>query len=375
MSEESTMKALIVLGWSSFQSGKGMKRGAPKSDYIQEHLEEKFGVEAHVTLHLESSWKPLVSRHGLHFLDSICRVPKLVLCMWSAALNNRASSGQKFDSKLRGIWSQARIEFWTKHIISNEYVFVAGQILTNEEIAAAELVGIPSVELPHGVFDEETALWYLSAKPSIFAIWPNQDAFALKKRGLVPVAIPLPPIVEQKRSPFGSRQLLVCLTWGVIDSVDGLGGIPRGLWSQLHALESQFPDIRFRLHPVFPPAKRRRLERFLRREYPKAQVSPRSRSLEEDLSDCKVVMLDRSSVWVEAIQRGIPVLTTSLETFIRAKKFEQTLVIGGTRIAFLPNDLDSLDKILSNDAKGEVCHSWSEFDSLLQATVFGSQVD
>lgn len=369
------MKALIVLGWSAFQSGKGMKRGAPKSDYIQEHLEEMFGVETHVTLHLESSWKPLVSRHGLHFLDSIRRLPKLALCLCSAALKNRETSGQKFDSKLRGIWSQARVEFWMKHLLSNEYVFVAGQILTNEEIAAAEIVGIPTVELQHGVFDDETALWFLSTKPSIFAIWPNQDAVALKQRGLVPVTIPLPPIVEQKRSPGGTSHLLVCLTWGVSDSVDGLGGIPRDLWSQVHALENQFPDIRFRLHPVFPPAKRRRLERFLRRAYPKAQVSPRSRSLEDDLYDCKVVMLDSSSVWVDAIQRGIPVLTTSLETFTRAKNFEQTFVIGGTRIAFLPNDLGCLDKILSDDAKGELGRSWSEFDNLLETKVFRSQVD
>ena len=68
-------KALLILGLSAFQSGKGLHKLSPKSDYIQQHVEEVLAINFDVTLHLESSWKPLVSRYGLHFSESIRRLP------------------------------------------------------------------------------------------------------------------------------------------------------------------------------------------------------------------------------------------------------------------------------------------------------------
>ena len=252
---------------------------------------------------------------------------------------------------------------------------MAGLILTNEEIAAAHALGIPTIEFQHGVFEEETALWYLNVKPSVLAIWPNQDVVKLRRNGFTTVTLPFPPADEQNRAQADRSELLVCLTWGLEDSVDGFGGIPRNLWDELRTLATSFRNIRFRLHPVFPHAKRRKLEQFLRREYPGATVSSRKRSLEEDLTECQAVLIDRSSVWLDALRRGLRVFITSSEIFIKAKKFEKSFTGGATLITLLPREIEKFDSVSQFDASAFDGQSWEEFDSLIRKKVLDSQSD
>lgn len=368
-------KALLLLGWSAFQSGKGLHKVSPKSDYIQKHFEEVLGIDFDVTLHIESSWKPLVSRYGLHFLESIRRLPSLFLYLLVFFARALVKDGHIFGVGLRGVWSQARLEFWKRHFYRNEYAFVAGLILTNEEIAAARALGIPTIEFQHGVFEDETALWYLNVKPTMIAIWPNQDAVTLRRNGFTTVTLPFPPVGEQNRAKVDRSELLVCLTWGLEDSVDGLGGIPRNLWHQLRTLEASFQNIRFRLHPVFPPGKRRKLEQFLRREYSGANISSRKRSLEEDLDECDTVLIERSSVWLDALRRGLRVFISSSEIFIKAKKFEMSFMSGSELITLLPPEIDKFDSIPVSEASSIDGQSWEEFDSYIRKIVVNPQSD
>lgn len=365
-------KALLLVGWSAFQAGTKFQKESPKSDYVQEHLEDVLGLSFDVALHLESSWKPWASRHGLHFLRSVQRLPLLALCVFVAVFTVNTVQIQTSLSGLRRVWSRIRFEFWRRHYERNQYAFVAGLILTNEEIAAADALGIPTIELQHGVFDEDTALWYLNVKPKVVAIWPNQDGFALMRKGLTPVTLPFPPAQARTIREVERQELLVCLTWGLADSIDGFGAIPLGLWSELRSLEPKFNHLRFRLHPVFPRARRRKLERFLRHEYPNASVSSSERSLEEDLGGCEAVLLDRSSVWLDALRRGLAVLTTSKETFVKATEFQKTLMSGSMSIAFLPGEAGALETVLSADAGKVVDQSWDAFDGLIREILIGS---
>ena len=373
--KEAPSRALLLVGWSAFQTGTKFQKGSPKSDYVQQHLEDELGIGFDVSLHLESSWKPWASRHGLHLLMSIQRLPLLALCVFVSILKVNWIQVQRPIQGLRKVWSQIRFEFWRRYFQRNQYAFVAGLILTNEEIAAADDLGIVTIELQHGVFDEETFLWYLDVKPKVVAIWPNQDGFALMRKGLTPVTVPFPPASARTIHEVERRALLVCLTWGLAESIDGFGAVPKGLWSELRSLEPRFHRIRFRLHPVFPKARRRKLERFLRREYPDANVSSSERSLEEDLSDCDAVLLDRSSVWLDALRKGLPVLTTSRETLVKATEFQKTSMSGATKIAILPSEIGSLEPYLSSDAGEDVSQSWDDFDSLIKEILLGSPTD
>ena len=292
---------------------------ANKAHSVINYLESQSDAAVVLLPHIESGRLPKNAyggdAKGTHRLLQLRALQKLALLVFLDFFQR----GWPKLQQLRASWLEARRLTWQSYFDDIRPDTVLGIGLTEAEIIAARSHDIRTIEIQHGVFfEEKVEKYWPRIRPDYFCAWDLATERELKESRIKVIRIPYPVESRSRTSP-GGHGVLVPLSWGKEpDASEGpfLGAMPHQL-SQL--LASEFVDssnLIFRAHPVFPKKKLFKLERTLKKRFPGCQVrTPNHESFAEYLDLGFVILLHESSSWVEALQKSLPVITTSSVTF------------------------------------------------------------
>jgi hypothetical protein len=273
-----------------------------------------------------------------------------------------------FITNLRVIWSETRKHFWINELNRLAIDLLIGSNLTNEEVAAAKLLKIPTIEIQHGVFPpEEISLCWPNQKPDFMCLWHFIDPSVLEGSGILPCGIPHPysMISSLDASPKDEKQILVALTWGQKNCFDPFGTFPWSLVEAVRELQGSH-SIVFRPHPVFPKKRVSQLRRFLEENFAGAKIQDSSAvSLENALSESRACLCDMTSVAIDAVLLNCKVIVTDLSTFSLASDVALRSSSGEV-ILYEEFNLDWLNRseYAKRESPRQEMLDWSSFDNL-----------
>jgi hypothetical protein len=223
-------------------------------------------------------------------------------------------------SKLGRITFRQRIRFaywgYLFSRIKPKLIFGVGmdQIL----IASANLQGIKTVEVMHGLFTQ----WRLpfsftinegDFKPDLFLSWHEDFTKMVAELGVKARTIGYPNLLarglKSEKREERSEISLVTLNWGLKDSVDPFGVMSYELHQYLTNLK--MTKLRFRMHPIVCQSRRETLgvSDWIQLEFPGSEISlPYEESLWEALANCSNHITHESSTFFEASLVGVPTL-------------------------------------------------------------------
>lgn len=373
------LRVLFLLGSGDFQREVEGFHEAVKAHHVLAYLAERPNTTLMVRHHVES--KPLPKNpYGSAPTSSHKFLNSSPLALFSEIAKSVvvAREMKSLDSA-RQIWSQARLRFWSKLFERSRVDIVMGIGLTREEVRAAAINNISTIEIQHGAFGESAVNFYWPEDaPDFFGIWLTTNPDLLLGSRIEPLVIPFPDLDEVKK--FGAEEkILIPLSWGEewIDSSDQFdGAMPRTLFNVLSINSHLASQFVFRSHPVFPRKMLPRLRRQILRKFPGAIFEiASSQRIEKFLGGGKVVLVSDSTVWMEALRSGIPVLTVSEATASRMRDF--VLATGCGRFLKLePNaDLGSvLDELRdpigwsTREVPKASLADWSDLERILESS-------
>lgn len=334
---QNPVRVLCLVGWSVFQRGKGPNLEAPKLHDFVQRVNQDPRFEMQVQLHVETI-RPIVSAYGLHISKLAMRFLHLTQSLFVETVKARKTNNQfkVLHQNLRALWSDARQRFWVRELERLKIDLIVGSNLTKEEVGAANNLGIPSIEIQHGLMESKyiDVLWPI-LKPNYFFVWDFLRHDFLLESEITPIPTPFQTFSDASLRENHSASLLVLLSWGLEESTDPWGAIPVQLQRALLQLSHGNQQLTFRPHPVFPRQKYRHLQKFLLQVFPGCSVqSPREYSLEEALSASSGVVLDETTSWIEAVLLGLPVMTSSLQTYVNASALAK--LTNACEVSFLP---------------------------------------
>ena len=366
----------MVFSWSVFQSGKGFTRLAPKLSPLVSELQSRSEFKVRYWSHIESLF-PIRTTYGNHLVARIRGTPLMVASFIGAIRSRRVKMNQ--GSGLRQLWHETRRIFWTKLLRKIDARALFGTNLTHEQLLACHELGIPSIEIQHGIMDND---WYLKfwsdIAPTHLACWPNTSRELISKLSLEPITIPYPSQLRANQNlpscEASSRErLLVILSWGIEDSFDRFGAIPKSLVAAIEALSQSYARVVFRLHPVMRYREAQGLKTFLRRLYPIAEIEyTRSRSLVHSLEDCDAVLMCGSSSWVDSVFLGKHTITTSETEYHMALSLAADLGLPAEKVSLWKqrsNHPEAVESISVTESESKKLATWDSLHKFLDLTL------
>lgn len=227
-----------------------------------------------------------------------------------------------FISSLRHEWLRVRTSFFEELLRRNGVEALVGIGLSKPEILAAQALGIPSIEVQHGVISPYFfRLNFPDFIPTGFACWFKSDEELLRQRGIEPLHVGIPSLPPSDKAFASEPQFtLVLLQYGFEKSLDGFGVCHKDLGERLMNEVSGFSPLRFRFHPVSPGYIKRLARKKLISLFPEAEFSdPKKDNLVDDLSGAQRVITYSSGSWVEASLLGKETVIVSKESLRRAE--------------------------------------------------------
>jgi hypothetical protein len=227
-----------------------------------------------------------------------------------------------------------------------------------------DTLGVKLIELMHGAFSKSIlpTYWIESnnkkfrkkPKPSLFFSWDSEYNEYIEAAGVRSVAIgyPVPVrILQEGPDNLKRENVLVSLTWGLVDSQDPFGVLAPDVWEIITKIHLDGRLIRFRLHPVscIDVKGKRRIVDWLSKNFQNTEIhDPYKFTLNQSLEGTQLQITDGSSTFFEAALLGIPtVMTYRLNSPIVPKEMlESGLVIKmGPGEEFLEKDFRSVESL------------------------------
>ena len=314
---------LVVYGWSVIQEGQAFRRRSPKLDGAIKALSAEPRLRLQFMRHLESFF-PVTTAYRSEWFRLFRDIPMLIQS--AARVVGRAGNRASGVPGVSLLWHEIRVEYWRTVLLRGDIRGIVGTNLTKEQMIAAKNLGVPSVEVMHGVLSNWYATYWSDHAPSHVACWPLTNVKILVALGIEPIFVPFPwSGRELTSSSVNQSNLLVILTWGATDSADGLGAVPLALDRGIRLALSSSGSVRLRIHPVFPRGKRAKLRSYLRRNFPGATLDQMSLSLVESLQSCSAVMMHSSTSWMESLTLGVRTIITDINDYNEAVDFSTSL--------------------------------------------------
>jgi hypothetical protein len=364
---------IVIVSRSNFQDQRAGEFYVDKIDHVLQRLAEQ-EKNVHVMSHLESPRLPKkISYPGSEQHRSLRRFLVLILATLSIYIFQH---GLGFDgrlSALRQSWLSARTKTWQEIFRREGALAVLGIGLTESEILAARKLGIPTMELQHGMFfDSDIHAYWPTSTPSHFALWGVGEQDFVPGFGMDVVLIP-PPQRESIQNWPRPNSLLVPLSNGTRANDPIFGCLPDGLELLIEGKPAPLEGLVFRAHPLFSKSRQTSLKRKLMMRFGESTLQVDS-NLGNFLNMGLWVLLSNSTVWLDALRNGNVVLTNSDYVFARLK----ALLPGGQGVTyFFTPDLQSFsDSIGTVMSQGNRPHpslgairwsNWDAFDSWLSA--------
>ena len=362
---------IVIVSKSNFQDQRTGEFYVDKLDHVLQRLTE-YKKNVVVMSHLESPRLPKnISYPGSEHHRSLRRFLVLILATFSIFI---FQNGFSFDwrlSALRQSWLSARTATWLKIFRREGALAVLGIGLTESEILAARKLGVPTMEIQHGMFfDSDIRAYWPTSTPTHFALWGIGEQDFVPAFGMEVVLIP-PPRREGVQVGPTSHSLLVPLSNGTRANEPFFGCLPDGLVPLIEGKPAPLEGVVFRAHPLFKKSRQTFLKRKLMMRFGESTLQVDS-SLGNFLNMGLFVLLSNSTVWLDALRNGNVVLTSSDYVFARLK----ALWPEGQGVSyFLTPDLESFsDSLDSVTSKGSRAHpplgaiewsNWDAFDSWL----------
>jgi hypothetical protein len=180
-------------------------------------------------------------------------------------------------------------------------------------------IGIPVVEVMHGVIQEEdiTSMWCgkYKVKPNLVLTWHRHYTQLLKELDVNAITLGYPSnVVERpKKQPRQEIRVLVTLGHSNSDSSDPYGVFDTKLMSQIQRLSHQNVKFIFRTHPVVDSNNRinKDFAKWLESRFKEGHVhSSHNKSLWDSLNGVDIHISKSSSTFIEAALVGIPTIFT-----------------------------------------------------------------
>lgn len=310
-------KAVVVLGQVDFQRVVDGKRRADKAHHVITHLSEELGWDVLVVPHVESMALPTnaYTSVNLGVKDWIFLTKSVAKSLVRLQFSVLADSPISFMPFLRRLWAESRLDFWRHKFVDISARAVFGIGLTAQEVAAARTVGISTFEIQHGVFERRAVnLYWPNERPDYFCLWPTSNPELLEGTGIEALTIPS-FFSAPKNTESQDSRLLVPLSWGEVWETSPTlfqGAIANGVYEVLSSANRAYDNVVFRDHPVFPRKRIRSLRKSLERAFPGSSFeASNQRPIEDFISGARGVLIERSTVWLDAFFLSVPVLTVS----------------------------------------------------------------
>ena len=180
-------------------------------------------------------------------------------------------------------------------------------------------IGIPVVEVMHGVIQEEdiTSMWCGKSKfkPNLVLTWHKHYTQMLKKFEVNAITLGYPSnaVERRKKQPGQEIRVLVTLGHSHSHSSDPYGIFDEKLMNQIHKLSQQNIKFIFRNHPVVDSDKQinRKFTKWLQSRFDTCDIhSSHKKSLWDSLQDADIHLSKSSSTFIEAALLGIPTIFT-----------------------------------------------------------------
>lgn len=327
MSEkEDSLKALFLFGPADFQvtfeaKSYPWKAKSLLDSWIGASKETVVALSPHFRGHVRSPAHPLLrTRLKMHSYGAFILLMELVM-------KARKVTNLNLSQVLRERWLEVRVNFFYNLFQKRGIQIVLGIDLAKPEILAAQRLGIPTVEIQHGVISAEFfRLAFPDFKPTIFAHWFKEDSGLIRSEGVRPLHIglpPLPPIQEQHEGQ--ANVVLVLLQYGFDNSVDGHGLCHPALGAHLDSEHLKNRNLLFRFHPMTSTGVQRRAKHRLAHRFPDSMFSfPAKENLSDAIFRSSEIVSYSSSSWVEATAMGRDCVLVSSEADRRASRLKRS---------------------------------------------------
>lgn len=368
---ENKKKFIVIVSKSNFQDKRSGEFCVEKLDHVLRHLTEH-QRNVLVMSHLESPRLPKkISYPGSERHRSLRRFFVLILATLSIYIFQHRFSFDLRLSALRQSWLSARTATWLEIFRRESALAVLGIGLTESEILAASKLGIPTMEIQHGMFFEsDIRTYWPNSTPTHFALWGVGEQDFVPRFGMDVVIIP-PPHRQSIQDVPKSNTLLVPLSNGTRAKEPFFGCLPDGLELLIEGKPVSLERVVFRAHPLFSKRRQTALKRKLMMRFGDSTLQVDS-NLGNFLNTGLCVLLSNSTVWLDALRNGNVVLTSSDYVFARLKALWPE---GQGVTYFLTPDLvsfsDSIDSVTSEEnrphppSRAIQWSNWDAFDSWL----------
>jgi len=362
---------IVIVSRSNFQDQRAGEFFVNKLDHVLQRLRQQ-EKNVHVMSHLESPRLPKrISYPGSEQHRSLRRFLVLILATLSIYISQHVFRFDLRLSALRQSWLAARTATWQEIFRREGALAVLGIGLTESEILAASTLGIPTMELQHGMFfDSDIHAYWPTSTPTHFALWGVGEQDFVPGFGMDVVMIP-PPQREGIQDWPRSNSLLVPLSNGTRSNEPFFGCLPDGLDFLIEGKPDPLEGVVFRAHPLFSKRRQTALKRKLMMRFSGSTLQVDS-NLGKFLNMGLYVLLSNSTVWLDALRNGNVVLTNSDYVFARLKAL---LPEGQDVTYFFTPDLESFSESIGKAmSQGNRPHplseaikwsNWAAFDSWL----------
>ena len=202
-------------------------------------------------------------------------------------------------------------------VLSPQSILTIGA--TQELLFVGKRLGIPVVEIMHGVIHEEgiKQMWQgeKRLKPDLVITWHEHYTNMLAKNELRAVSLGYPskPVERKEMQEVGCIKILVTLGHSHPESADPYGILDRQLMNQVLKIVNGNVKLRFRMHPVIDSDKliNKKMTNWLNKAFSNPDIhSPREKSLWESLNGVDLHLSKSSSTFFEAGLLNIPTIFT-----------------------------------------------------------------
>jgi hypothetical protein len=373
-SYDGEMRIAIVVSRLDFQSHTRRGLILDKAHHVIERLRLHHGAEIEILSHLESPKIPRSNAYSSRDLNKSLKSAIVLLKIFAEKLFANVRCSRLSKDSIRRSWLDSRTEFWIRKLRDSQFQFLLGIGLTESELLAAQKIGIQSMELQHGIFTmKHLERYWPNTRPNAFATWGDSESQTIREYCLKPINIPFPARHTEKVDQFVKQDtILVPLSHSEPESPKGFhGAISKEMFEVLRQLRNSEVRITFRLHPLFGRKFVTRLRAMIASHLQEFDLE-QSGNLHDYLAQAPRVLLENSTVWVDALQAGNLVLTISDETYAKMCAVHP----GGDGVQFFYTpDIGTLRAVLAGTREfkhreaAEFTMSpgldWGEFDNYL----------